>query len=466
MRNQQRGTAMYDTIIIGAGMSGLAAGIRLAHFEKRVCILERHGAVGGLNSYYRQNGRLLDVGLHAVTNYVSREAKRTPLARLLRQLRLGWEDFDLSPQVGSTIRFPGVSLDFSNDFELLASEVNRHFPRQKENLQRLVAELVDYDQVGQGGSRRFARETVSRFIDDPLLVEMLFCPLLFYGGAREHDMEFAQFSIMFRSIYLEGFARPFAGVRRILDTLVERYQSLGGELRLRSGVSRIAVDDGAAKNVVLDDGTELRARQVLSSAGWIETMRLCDDRRGAAGEKAGQLSFVESISFLDAPPQELGLDRTIVFFNDSHEFHYEKPDELVDLRSGVICSPNNFRYDEPLGEGIVRITALANYDRWAALDGPSYREAKRRECDSVVESAVRFVPDFRASVIDTDVFTPTTIRRYTGHDNGAVYGIPEKRYNGTTHLSNLFVCGTDQGLVGIVGSMISGITMANRHLLQ
>jgi len=466
MRNQQRGTAMYDTIIIGAGMSGLAAGIRLAHFEKRVCILERHGAVGGLNSYYRQNGRLLDVGLHAVTNYVSREAKRAPLARLLRQLRLGWEDFDLSPQVGSTIRFPGVSLDFSNDFELLASEVNRHFPRQKENLQRLVAELVDYDQVGQGGSRRFARETVSRFIDDPLLVEMLFCPLLFYGGAREHDMEFAQFSIMFRAIYLEGFARPFAGVRRILDTLVERYQSLGGELRLRSGVSRIAVDDGAAKNVVLDDGTELRARQVLSSAGWIETMRLCDDRRGAAGEKAGQLSFVESISFLDAPPQELGLDRTIVFFNDSHEFHYEKPDELVDLRSGVICSPNNFRYDEPLGEGIVRITALANYDRWAALDGPSYREAKRRECDSVVESAVRFVPDFRASVIDTDVFTPTTIRRYTGHDNGAVYGIPEKRYDGTTHLSNLFVCGTDQGLVGIVGSMISGITMANRHLLQ
>jgi len=466
MRNEQPGTAMYDTIIIGAGMSGLAAGIRLAHFEKRVCILERHAAVGGLNSYYRQNGRLLDVGLHAVTNYASRGAKFAPLPRLLRQLRLGWDDFDLSAQVGSTIRFPGVSLDFSNDFELFASEVNRHFPRQKENLQRLVAELVDYDQVGQGGSRRSARETVSRFIDDPLLVEMLFCPLLFYGGAREHDMDFAQFSIMFRSIYLEGFARPFAGVRRILDTLVERYKSLGGELRLRSGVSRIAVDDGAAKNVVLDDGTELCARHVLSSAGWIETMRLCDDRRGATGEEPGQLSFVESISFLDAPPQELGLDRTIVFFNDSDAFHYEKPDELVDLRSGVICSPNNFRYDEPLGEGIVRITALANYDRWAALAGPSYREAKRRECDSVMESAVRFVPDFRASVIDTDVFTPTTIRRYTGHDNGAVYGIPEKRYDGTTHLSNLFVCGTDQGFVGIVGSMISGISMANRHLLQ
>ena len=48
---------MYDTIIIGAGMSGLAAGIRLAHFDQRVCILERHSAIGGLNSFYRPRGR-------------------------------------------------------------------------------------------------------------------------------------------------------------------------------------------------------------------------------------------------------------------------------------------------------------------------------------------------------------------------------------------------------------------------
>ena len=41
---------------------------------------------------------------------------------------------------------------------------------------------------------------------------------------------------------------------------------------------------------------------------------------------------------------------------------------------------------------------------------------------------------------------------------------PEKRYDGTTHLENLFLCGNDQGLVGIVGTMLSGIThRRNRH---
>ena len=48
---------MYDTIIIGAGMSGLAAGIRLAYYDQKVCILERHTTIGGLNSFYRLNGR-------------------------------------------------------------------------------------------------------------------------------------------------------------------------------------------------------------------------------------------------------------------------------------------------------------------------------------------------------------------------------------------------------------------------
>src|SRR3954454_16624167 len=91
--------AMYDAIIIGAGMSGLAAGIRLAYYDQRVCLLERHTTIGGLNSFYRLGGRNFDVGLHAVTNFTPKGTRRGPLARLLRQLRFSWDDFSLSPQI-------------------------------------------------------------------------------------------------------------------------------------------------------------------------------------------------------------------------------------------------------------------------------------------------------------------------------------------------------------------------------
>jgi phytoene dehydrogenase-like protein len=456
----------YDTVIIGAGMSGLAAGIRLAYYDQRVCILERHTTIGGLNSFYRLDGRNYDVGLHAVTNFTPKGAKKGPLARLLRQLRISWDEWSLLPQIGSRIAFPGASLRFNNDFEFFRAEVHRAFPKQKDNFEQLLTQIADYDDLDFSQADRSAREVVSSTIGDPLLVEMLFCPLMYYGSAREGDMDFAQFSIMFRSIFFEGLGRPAAGVRLILKTLVRRFRALGGELRLRAGVSRLVVDDGQIARIVLDDGSEITAGRVLSSAGWCETMRLCGDTTPAQATTAGQLSFCESMSVLDCQPRELGYDETIVFFNDSDTFHWQRAADLVDVRSGVICSPNNFVYDEPPAEGLMRATVLANYDGWRALAEPDYRLAKLEWYDRILESVVRFVPDFRGHVIGTDMFTPTTIQRFTGHDNGAVYGAAKKHYDGTTHLKNLFICGTDQGFVGIIGAIISGITMANKHLLK
>lgn len=461
---------MYDTIIIGAGMSGLAAGIRLAYFEQRVCILERHTTIGGLNSFYRLRGRDYDVGLHAVTNFTPRGAKRGPLSRLLRQLRFQWEDFALAPQIGSAVRFPDVILNFGNQPELLESEVARAFPAERDNYHRLVSQLIDYDDLDEQAYRQSAREVLGETIRDPLLIEMLLCPLMWYGNAREHDMDYAQFCIMFRSIFLEGLARPFAGVRLILKNLVRRYRSLGGELRLRSGVQRILVEQGRAVGVELDNGEILHAKRVLSSAGWLETMRLCDDSSRVDDSAAGQLSFVECMSVLDRPPRELGFDKSILFYNDSDKFDWSKPrDSLCDLRTGVVCSPNNFSYSPEEGElpdSMIRITAIANHERWCELPEEEYRLQKLNWYDRVVESAVRFLPDFRARVIETDMFTPKTIRRFTWHDSGAVYGAPEKHIDGRTHLPNLFVCGTDQGFVGIVGTIISGISIANQHLLR
>jgi phytoene dehydrogenase-like protein len=457
---------MYDTVIIGAGMSGLAAGIRLAHFGRPVCILERHTTIGGLNSFYRLEGRNYDVGLHAVTNLASHNARRGPLRRVLRQLRIPWDAFDVAPQIGSAIAFPDVTLRFSNDIEELRSAVAAAFPGERANFDRLLGELADYDELESTAPQRSARGVVGSILGDPLLIDMLFCPLMYYGSAAEHDMDFAQFSIMFRSIFLEGLGRPWAGVRQIVKHLVRTFKASGGELQLRSGVRRLHVERGKVARIDLDDGRQIAARRVLSSAGWVETMRLCDAEGPAQKRLPGTLSFCETITTLDVAPSALGYDETLVFFNDGPTFHWEKPDTPCDLRSGVICSPNNFHYDRPLDEGMMRVTALANFDYWNGLQEEGYRREKSRWFDQIIASAVRFVPDFRPHIVATDMFTPTTVVRFTGHENGAVYGAPEKQRDGTTYLDNLFICGTDQGYVGIVGSMMSGIAMANRHLLR
>lgn len=461
---------MYDTIIIGAGMSGLAAGIRLAHYDQKVCILERHYTIGGLNSFYRMNGRDYDVGLHAVTNFTEKGAKKGPLARILRQLRFKWEDFALSPQKGSRIAFPGVDLRFTNELDCFRAEIRRAFPSQVDNFERLVERVADYDDLDQAAFELSSREVLNELISEPLLIEMIFCPLMWYGNAAEHDMAWGQFSIMFRSIFIEGFARPYKGVRLILKNLVKRFRGLGGELLLRKGVNRIHVDGEQAVSVELDNGDVLEGKRILSSAGHLETLRMCSDTSEPDPHLAGQMSFIESISVLDRQPTSIGNDDTIVFYNDSEKFHWERPaGDMCDLRTGVVCSPNNYVYSADEGEladGFVRITTIADFDRWNDLSSEDYAREKLRWYDRSVAASVKFTPDFRPYVIDTDVFTPTTIQRFTWHDNGAVYGAPDKKLDGCTHLKNLFLCGTDQGFVGIIGAMMSGISMANMHCLR
>lgn len=461
-------------VIIGAGMAGLAAGIRLAMFDKDVIILERHNAPGGLNSFYSIDGRKYDVGLHAVTNYVPRGTKGTPLTKLLRQLRIRHEDFQLAEQMGSKIAFPGVEIDFTNDFAFMESEVERTFPDSIDGFRALAQAIREYEDTALDKPYVSAREVVARHIPDPLLREMLFCPVMYYGSSEENDMDFAQFAIMFKALFFEGFARPYEGVRVIIRALLDRYRTLGGKRKMKCGVRAIRAEGSKVSALELDDGSTITADRIISSAGQVETLRLCQSQQETVEQgNVGRLSFAETITILDKQPIEMGCADTIIFFNDSEQFHYQQAAELIDYRSGVICFPNNYQYPEAaqLPEGIFRVTAMANYAQWKALNEESYLAEKKIGYELLMQKALQFLPQLSAeeitgSTVATDMFTPLTVEKFTGHLNGAIYGATRKIKDGRTPYENLFLCGTDQGFLGIIGAMLSGISMANLHVLS
>lgn len=466
-----------DALIIGAGMSGLAAGIRLAHFGKKVLLVDRHYAVGGLNGFYTLGGRAYDVGLHAMTNFVPAGTKNAPLTKLLRQLRIRREELDLCPQLESEIHAFGNRLRFSNDFSLFESEVARAFPREIDAFRKLDEFLAAFDETALDAKDASARECVSSFIRSPELTDTLFLPLSFYGSSVQNDMALPQFAIMWRSIFREGFARPHLGVRQILRLLNRKFSEAGGVRKLRCGVKKIRVENGKAVAAELDDGSVVFAEKIFSSAGSTETMRLCSDVPENYGEdNVGQLSFCETISTLDADPaKDFGWNRTIIFFNDAERFRYRTPPGLIDPSSGVVCIPNNYAWSDPARapkEGCLRVTCLANFAQWKTLRGnggeEAYAQAKSLAYEKLLDTALCHLPDvsaekIRASIVAKDMFTPLTVERFTGKLGGAIYGATRKNRAGTTPVENLFICGTDQGFLGITGAMLSGISMANLH---
>jgi phytoene dehydrogenase-like protein len=458
------GSNRYDALVVGAGLSGLGAAIRLAQSGKRVAVLERHALWGGLNSCFKRGGRRFDTGLHALTNFSPQGAKGTPLAKLLRQLRLSWSDLKLGEQGVSAIRVANLELRFSNDPALLASEVARAFPAERDGWERLlraVREADPFDPAQPAGSgRAFLREHLS----DERLVEAILLPLLWYGSAREDDIDAYQAVVLFRSVFLEGLARPEGGIKTLLDLLKARLTAEGGELRLRTGVAQILRDaHGAACGVRTDAGEELLADRILSSAGYVETRALCGLPSDASD--AGRLSFVETQRVLARPSAAIGAPQTLVFFAEAQRPRWRRPDALVDTTSGVICCSDNYARNEILPNGLMRVTCLADHDRWAALDPLAYAAAKRQAEDALCAAAARWAADPRPHTVATDAFTPTTIVRYTGHAGGAVYGSPVKRRDGECGVPGVHLIGTDQGLVGVIGALMSGVVVANRHVL-
>lgn len=458
--------------IIGAGMSGLAAAIRLAHFGRHVTVLEKHNRVGGLNSYYKRAGLPLEVGLHAMTNFASSSERSAPLNRLCRQLRIPYDALAPKPQRISRIRVADTELPFSNDPCVLRDAIAETFPEEMSRYDRMLKELLAFDCYALDAPALSARTFLANHLRAPRLRELLLLPLMFYGNAAEHDMDFALFALLFRSVFLEGLWRPTGGIRALLTRLTDRLDQAGGSVRLSTAVRQLTLENEHVVRLGLDNGETLAPPSaVLSTIGLPETLTLCRPALTATDGTPwtwpeGRLGFVETVLVLDVPVRELGFGDTVRFECQPEIVPFARPERCVDDRTRVLCAPGNFETmtteDIP---AMLKITRLADPRFWCAAEENAYREAKNALVEREIQRCEQEMPGLRSHITTTDCFTPKTVARYTGRHHGAVYGSPQKRRSGLTPVDNLFVAGTDQGFLGITGSLLSGISIANAQLL-
>jgi phytoene dehydrogenase-like protein len=453
-------------LIIGGGLSGLAAALRFARFIPDVLILEQHSRLGGLNSYYYRNKRLFETGLHAITNFASPKDKKAPLNRLLRQLKIKRNELDLHEQIHSEILFQDQqSLRFSNDFKLFCREIEVKFSSSYTGFTELVSLINGYNPFAPADFIS-ARKVIHDKLQNDLLTDMLLCPLMYYGSSIENDMDLGQFVIMFRAIFQEGMFRPGGSIKDLLDLLENHYKGYGGKIQTKACVQRIVTEGKKVLGVELTNGEEIRCDYMLSTAGSEETFSLLGVSSNM--EKLPRLGFVETI-FEIPPTSDLkhAADNTIIFFNTADTFNYSCPKDIVDFRSGVICMSQNFQNLPSLSYKEIRTTHLASYKQWKTLcaDRSAYDSAKDDTARSSLAVAEKILGNFAKNIVYRDTFTPLTIERFTAKKEGAIYGNPSKIKDGDIGYDNLFLAGTDQGFLGIVGAMLSGVSIVNQHIL-
>jgi phytoene desaturase len=284
------GCSRPHAIVIGSGLGGLAAAIRLGARGYRVTVLEHLDAPGGRAYVFRQDGFVFDAGPTIIT---------APF--LLEELwhlcnRKFADDVDLhSLQPFYRIRFNGGEfLDCSNDDDAMAVQIRRLAPgdldgyggflKASEAIYKVAFERLAHvpftafsdmlrlaPDLVRLRSYRSIYGLVSSFVKDPRMRFALSFHPLFVGGNP-----FTTTSIYGLIAFLErrwGVHCATGGMGSIVNGMVSLIQGQGNRIRFGERVASITVAGRRATGVRLSSGEQLDATIVVSNADSAATYR-------------------------------------------------------------------------------------------------------------------------------------------------------------------------------------------------
>jgi phytoene desaturase len=277
-------------VVIGAGVGGLAAAIRLGARGYRVTVVERLDQPGGRACVHRQDGFTFDAGPTIVTApFLLEELWRLCGRRLA-------DDVELRP-VSPFYRIhfnDGSVFDYCGDAALMRAQIARFSPSDVPGYERFFAASeavfrVGFERLGHVpfgswtdmvrilpamvrlGSYRSVYGFVARFVKDPRLrIALSFHPLLIGGNP------FTASSIYSLIAFLErrwGVFFAMGGIGRLVQGLAGLIAGQGGVIRYGVEVRAILVKDRAAIGVRLASGEEVAADIVVSNADAAWTYR-------------------------------------------------------------------------------------------------------------------------------------------------------------------------------------------------
>jgi phytoene dehydrogenase-like protein len=497
-----------DTIVIGAGVGGLACAARLARAGQSVLVIDQHFLAGGYCTSYHRRGYTLDACIDTICGAQSgsQYCRILETCGVLGRVRFLRQDPIRENVFGPlSIRIPAVMEAYENDLA-------RRWPAQAKGLHELFATLrellqgllmVPVEAIARGGpfERVFPalarwkqatwRELVLHHVDDELLLSVL-SERCSYVGLPPSRVSALSMAAMFVSYFDGGTWRVAGGYQRLADAFVDAIRAAGSTVILGHKVERLLVEKERVVGVALADGRELRARRVVSNAdaratllGMLGRDHVAPELAASVAERKASLSFVVVHVALNRDLSDLPFAPSLGWFpggSVERSFDHRLPiADDPDLAVGVIVPTNLDGSLAPAGRSILSIHYLCPADAlgaWGAAGDPAATADKKQRKDEFGRTLLRRVEQLIPGLSDhaefLSVATPFTMWRYTLNEEGAAYGFEQtpQRYDLIEKLraglpKGLHLCGhwTDWG-GGVVAATCSGFEEARRILTK
>jgi phytoene dehydrogenase-like protein len=468
---------IYDAVVVGGGHNGLTAAAYLARAGLTALVLERRDIVGGCcvteeiapgcrvstTSYIASMLRpevisdlhLAEYGLrmvpcdpaiqvpfpdgHVVSWWADRERAKAEFAKISAR--------DAETFVEVDDRLKKLARYLQPFFMEPPPEIDTRSMRGWGDLFRLGKKFrgISSDEVSQLIS--FLTGSLGEFLDhnyESEKIKTMFLANNVYGKHGGPYQPGTAIGLLFHLLSggeheLQGFfGHVMGGMGAITQALAASGRKLGVKIRTSAPVAHIDVRDGRARGVVLEDGTEIRSRIVLSNADPKRTFL----KMVAASELPNE--FLHSIRgikmegpcakvnlVLDAEPRFTGtsptataLERTFYTLVPSLAFAEhcydiakfgEVPEELwVDC----VVSSNADPSLAPAGKHI--LTCFVQYVPYHLREG-NWDEKRELLGDRVIRKITEYAPNVPNSIVARQVLTPLDLERTYGLTEGNIF---------------------------------------------
>ncbi len=468
---------LYDAVVVGGGHNGLTAAAYLARAGLSTLVLERREIVGGccVTEEIAPGCRV------STTSYIASMLR----PEVIQDLNLASHGLRMVPcDPAIQVPFPdGHVLPWwanrdraQAEFAKVSAKDSETFVRMDNRLKKLARYLqpfflepppeVDIGSMGgwtdllRLGARfrgissdeiaqliSFLTGSLGEFLDNNYeseKIKTMFLANNVYGKHGGPYQPGTAIGLLFHLLSggeheLQGFyGHVMGGMGSITQALASSGKKLGVEIRTSASVAKIDVRNGRAVGVMLEDGTEIRSRMVLSNADPKRTFLKMVGERELPTEfvhsvrsikmdgPCAKVNFVlsEEPRFTGTSPTATPLERTFYTLVPSLEFAErcydiakfgEIPEELwVDC----VISSNADDSLAPAGRHI--LTCFVQYVPYRLRDG-NWDEKRELLGDRVVKKIAEYAPNVPNSIIARQVLTPLDLERTYGLTEGNIF---------------------------------------------
>jgi phytoene desaturase len=269
-------------VIVGAGLAGLSAALRLAGAGRKVTVLERESVPGGRNGLLKKDGYSFDTGPSVLTmpslindafNCVGEDMKDwlelTPLTPLYRafyadgsQLDVHADTNEMEAEIAkhiSSTEAAGYRRYVEFVTKLYKYEMNDFIDRNIDSpLNLLTPNLARL--IALGGFRKLSPK-VNQFMKDPRLQKVYSFQAMYAGVSPQQAL--AIYAVIAYMDSVNGVFFPKGGMHAVPRALAAAAEKHGVVFKYNTTVTNVEVSNGRAKAVITESGERYECDAVI-----------------------------------------------------------------------------------------------------------------------------------------------------------------------------------------------------------